>query len=409
MKKYDILVIGGGPAGMMAAGRAAELDKSVLLIDKNNLLGRKLRITGKGRCNITNNTDISEFFDNIPTNPKFLYSALYGFTGQDAIDFFENLGVLCKTERGGRVFPVSDRAKDVAEALNRYIIDMGVTVMQGKVTKILTDGGKITGAKTNFGEVFCDKVIIAMGGMSYPLTGSTGDGYKFAESFGHKIEDIRAALVPMESNDSCCKELMGLTLKNVNVTMKNSDGKVTGEEFGELLFAHFGLTGPTILSLSSHVKQENWTISIDLKPALSDEQLDARILRDFEKFSNKQLCNGLGELLPKKMIFPVLEKAGLDGRKPIYSITKQEREALKKTLKAFEIKCTRLRPIDEAIITGGGVSVREINPSTMESKKQKGLYFAGEVIDVDAYTGGFNLQIAYATGRLAGQSAAELN
>ena len=407
MKKFDVFVIGGGPAGMMAAGRAAEMGKSVGIIDKNTLLGRKLRITGKGRCNITNTAEISEFFENIPTNPKFLYSALYSFTGQDAIDFFEKRGVPCKAERGGRVFPVSDKAKDVADALYDYVKEYGCEVITGKAKSLIIEDGKVKGVLTDKGNVLCDKVIVACGGMSYPLTGSTGDGYKLAKQAGHEIITPRAALVPMQSNDICCKELMGLTLKNIEASLEDKDGKVLGREFGELLFAHFGLTGPVILSLSSSAPKDPWTIHIDLKPALSYEQLDARILRDFSKFNNKQLGNALVELLPKKMIEPVILKAELDLKKTVNSITKEERQRLKNTLKDFSVACTSLRPIEEAIVTGGGVSVREVNPSTMESKLCKNLYFAGEVLDVDAYTGGFNLQIAYATGRLAGKSAAE--
>lgn len=407
MKSFDIVVIGGGPAGMFAAATASNKGKSVLLLDKNNILGRKLRITGKGRCNITNATEISEFFENIPTNPKFLYSALYGFTGQDMVSFLEKQGVPCKTERGARVFPVSDKAHDVANALADFVKKSGVTYYQAKAKDVVAKDGKVCGVITDKGKIDCDAVIIATGGMSYPLTGSTGDGYKFAESLGHTIISPRGALVPMESDDAVCAELKGLTLKNVSVTMTDLNGKSIGEEFGELLFAHFGLTGPVILSLSSWApRNEDFIISVDLKPALIDEQLDARILRDFAKFSNKQLCNALVELLPKSMIEPVLKKAELDNRKVVNTITKKERQALLYTLKNFKIKCKGLRPIEEAIVTGGGVCVKEVNPSTMQSKKIKGLYFAGEVLDVDAYTGGFNLQIAYSTGILAGENAA---
>lgn len=407
MKSFDIVVIGGGPAGIFAAATASNKGKSVLLLDKNNILGRKLRITGKGRCNITNAAEISEFFENIPTNPKFLYSALYGFTGQNMISFLEKQGVPCKTERGARVFPVSDKAHDVANALADFVKKSGVTVYQSKAKDVAYEDGKICGVITDKGKIDCDAVIIATGGMSYPLTGSTGDGYRFAEKAGHTIISPRGALVPMESDDMVCAELKGLTLKNVSVTMTDLNGKSIGEEFGELLFAHFGLTGPVILSLSSWApRNEDFIISIDLKPALSDEQLDARILRDFAKFSNKQLCNALVELLPKSMIEPVLKKAELDSRKVVNTITKKERQALLYTLKNFKIKCKGLRPIEEAIVTGGGVCVKEVNPSTMESKIIKGLYFAGEVLDVDAYTGGFNLQIAYSTGILAGENAA---
>ncbi|MBR3943215.1 MAG: NAD(P)/FAD-dependent oxidoreductase [Clostridia bacterium] len=408
MKKYDAIVIGGGPAGMMAAGRAAELGLSVLIVDKNNMLGRKLRITGKGRCNITNNADVSEFFQNIPRNPKFLYSALYNFTGQDAISFFEAHGVPCKVERGQRVFPVSDRAHDVAEALIRYVKNGKCDILQAKAKEIITENDKITAVSTDKGTFSCDFAVVATGGKSYPLTGSTGDGYRFAEKAGHTVVEPKAALVPMESKDACCKALQGLTLKNVSVSLKDMQDKLLAEEFGEMLFAHFGVTGPVILSLSSFVPKDNWKIEIDLKPALSEEQLDARILRDFAKFSNKQLINALQELLPKKMIPVVLQKAKLDERKPVHSITKEERARLLGTLKCFEVLCFGLRPIDEAIITSGGVSVKEINPSSMESKKQKGLYFVGEVIDVDAFTGGFNLQIAYATARLCGEHMAEM-
>ncbi len=408
MKKYDAIVIGAGPAGMMAAGRAAELGLSVLLLEKNNLPGRKLRITGKGRCNITNNADISEFFQNIPRNPKFLYSALYNFTGQDAISFFEAFGVPCKVERGQRVFPVSDRAHDVAEALFRYVKSGKCDYVQCKVKDILYDEGKVTGVLTDKGKFDCNFAVVATGGKSYPLTGSTGDGYRFAQKAGHTIVEPKGALVPMESKDTACKALQGLTLKNVAVTLQDGQGKKLGEEFGEMLFAHFGVTGPVILSLSSFVPQsESWKIVIDLKPALSAEQLDARVLRDFAKFSNKQLINALQELLPKKMIPVVLQKAELDERKHVHSVTKEERAKLVTMLKCFEIECYKLRPIDEAIITSGGVSVKEVNPSTMESKKVQGLYFVGEVLDVDAFTGGFNLQIAYATARLCGESMAE--
>lgn len=408
MKKYDAIVIGAGPAGLMAAGRAAELGLSVLVLEKNNMPGRKLRITGKGRCNITNNTDISDFFQNIPKNPKFLYSALYNFTGQDAIAFFEQWGVPCKVERGERVFPVSDRAHDVAEALIRYAKNGKCTFLQCKAKDVLLEEDCVKGVVTDKGTYYSDFVVVATGGKSYPLTGSTGDGYVFAQKAGHTIVTPKGALVPMESKDPCCKTLQGLTLKNVSVSLQKENGDYISDEFGEMLFAHFGVTGPVILSLSSFVPNgTKWKIVIDLKPALSEQQLDARVLRDFSKFSNKQLINALNELLPKKMIPEVLKKAELDERKAVHSITKEERMRLVSVLKAFEIECFGLRPIDEAIITSGGVSVKEINPSTMESKLKKNLYFVGEVLDVDAFTGGFNLQIAYATARLCGESMAE--
>ena len=403
-----IIVIGGGAAGMLASIRAAQKGASVTLIERNIDVGKKIRITGKGRCNVTNACSTEEIFENIPTNHRFLYSAIYSFTNYDVMSFFEECGVPLKEERGQRVFPVSDKAADIVSALRRKMQELNISVVNGRVTDIMVAGGKVKGVKTEKSTYFCDRVIVATGGKSYPLTGSTGDGYDMAEKLGHSIKSIKPALVPIETKEST-KELMGLSLRNISVTVFDSKGKKKFSDFGEMLFTHFGLTGPVILSSSSHMGEnpEDCRIEIDLKPALDEQTLDKRILRDFEKYQNRNFENSLSDLLPNKMIEYIVEKSGIDRYKKVNSITKDERKVLQGLLKHLTFTVKGYRPVAEAIVTSGGVNVKEINASTMESKLVEGLYFAGEVIDVDAYTGGFNLQIAFSTGYLAGDCAAE--
>lgn len=408
MNEYDIVVIGAGPAGMMAAGTAAQMGCRVLVLDKNQMTGRKLRITGKGRCNLTNASDLETVFANIPVNPRFLYSSLYQFDNASVMDFFEGLGVKLKTERGNRVFPQSDRAQDVALALEKFLRQNKGTFLKGQVTGILTRQGAVCGVKTRSGTIGAKKVLIATGGLSYPLTGSTGDGYRFAQELGHRVTPLRPSLVPVVCAQPWVKELQGLSLKNIEITLLDGNNKECYREFGEMLFTHFGVSGPVILSASAHIKPgQNYRIEIDLKPALTEEVLDKRLLRDFEKFHSKQFINSLGELLPKKLIPVVAALSGIPREKQVNHITKQERHALCRVLKHLTVTVTGLRPVAEAIVTSGGICVKEVNPSTMESKLVPGLYFAGEVLDVDAYTGGFNLQIAFSTGHLAGVSMAE--
>lgn len=409
MKKTAV-VIGGGPAGMIACGTLSKECDKVILIEKNKFLGKKLRITGKGRCNITNNADIEEFINNVPTNPRFLYSAFYSFTNMDIISLLESLGVKTKVERGERVFPESDSAKEVADALKKYALSKNVTLINDEVVKILTDGGKITGVKTTKGIYKADYVVLATGGCSYPLTGSDGGGYKLAKSVGHSIITPKPSLIPIVTNEKWVKDLMGLSLKNIEISVFNSKNKKIYSDFGEMLFTHFGVSGPVILSASAHIKnidKENYTISIDLKPALDFDKLDKRICRDFEQFKNKHIINALDELLPKALIPLIIKLSNIPEHKEVNSITKEERHALIDTMKNLKVSVKEFRPIDEAIITSGGIKVGEINPSTMESKITENLYFAGEIIDVDAYTGGFNLQIAYSTGYLAAISILE--
>jgi len=403
-----IIVIGGGAAGMMAAIRAAEKGASVTLIERNSDLGRKIRITGKGRCNVTNACATEDIFSNIPTNHNFLYSAIYSFSNYSVMEFFEECGVALKEERGQRVFPVSDKANDIVIALKRKLQELNVKVVYGRVKEILAQNGKVKGVKTDSSIYFCDSIIIATGGKSYPLTGSTGDGYTMAEKLGHCIVPIKPALVPVETKEST-KELMGLSLKNISVTVFDKNGKKKFSDFGEMLFTHFGLTGPVILSSSSHMGEnpDGVRVEIDLKPALDDQALDRRILRDFEKYQNRNFENSLSDLLPKKLIDYIVEKSEIDRYKKVNSITKDERKRLLAFLKHLSFTVKSYRPVAEAIVTSGGINVKEINASTMESKIVNGLYFAGEVIDVDAYTGGFNLQIAFSTGYLAGENAAE--
>ncbi len=403
----SVVVIGGGPAGMMAAAIAASRGKKVVLLEKNATLGRKLLITGKGRCNITNNCDISEFINNVPVNSSFLYSAFYSFTNTDLIDMLSKFGLETKVERGGRIFPVSDSANDVLNTLKRILKAYDVKVVSAEVKEIrITDEGKQVIVKGNK-MVRCSSVIIATGGLSYPATGSTGDGYKFAKLLGHSVTELKASLVPLSVKSPYIPRLMGLSLRNIGIKVF-MDGKEIYSDFGEMLFTHYGMSGPVILSASSHMrdfKKHKYEISIDLKSALDEDTLDKRILRDFDKSKNKIFANSLGDLLPKKLIPVIIDASGIDPQKKVNEITRQERLALVSLLKEFRFSVEGLRPVETAIITSGGVNVKEINPKTMESKLCPGVFFAGEVIDVDAYTGGFNLQIAFSTGYLAGKNA----
>ncbi len=400
----DTIIIGAGAAGCIAAITAARLGKSVVMFEKNEKIGRKLRITGKGRCNLTNNCSVEQLLNNIPVNPRFLYSSFAAFNSQDTMQFFEDLGVPLKTERGNRVFPVSDKAEDIVEALRSELKALGVKIIRRRVTEIICDDGVCTGVKADGEEYYSQSVLIACGGASYPVTGSNGDGYRLASAVGHTIIQQKASLVPMESPDRFCTEMMGLSLRNVTLRLYDRD-KLIYAELGEMLFTHFGVSGPMVLSASSHIRDmqpDRYRLTIDLKPGLSAEQLDARIQRDFAEFCNFNLSNVLKKLLPAKMIPTIIGLSGIAPEQKAHSITKEQRKALGALIKALPIRITRFRPIDEAIVTSGGVAVKEINPKTMESKLVQGLYFAGEVIDVDAYTGGFNLQIAFSTGYSAG-------
>ncbi len=396
-----VCIIGGGAAGMMAAICAARLNKEVTLIEHNSYLGKKMGITGKGRCNVTNDCEIEELFLNIPGNSKFLYSAIYSFSNYNVKEFFEDLGVALKVERGQRVFPVSDKAKDIVNAMRDEITRFGVKVVFDHAIDIDTENGRVKGVRCKKGYIPCSSCLIATGGKSYPQTGSTGDGYKMAEKLGHSITELKPSLIPLIAKD--VKSLMGLSLKNVSVTLLDEKGKKLYTDLGEMLFTHYGLSGPIILSASGHMRKEGkYKIILDLKPALDKKTLDQRILRDFEKYQNRDFVNALDDLLPKKMIPFIIEKSGIDQRKKVNAITKEERAKLVDAIKEINIDIEGFRPISEAIVTAGGISVKEIDPSSMESKLVKGLFFAGEVMDVDAYTGGFNLQIAFSTGYLAG-------
>lgn len=406
----DVVIIGGGAAGMMAGIAAAGAGHNVRIYEKNEKLGKKIFITGKGRCNLTNACDTEDLFSNVIHNPKFLYSSFYSLTNFDVMDMMEENGCPVKTERGNRVFPVSDKSSDVIRALSDRLRDLGAEViLHEEVAAIVTEDGKATGIRMKKGSrlIPADAVIIATGGLSYPTTGSTGDGYRFAKELGHTITELSPALVPFEVKEQTGKDLQGLALRNVTARILKGS-KVLYEEFGEMLFTHFGVSGPVLLSGSSYVaetlKKEPLTLSLDLKPALSEEQLDARILRDFEAIKNKQYKNALVQLLPSRLVPIIVERSGIDPEKKVNEITRQERQQIISQLKDFRLTLTGLRDYKEAIITQGGVSVREVNPSTMESKKVKNLYFAGEVLDLDAVTGGFNLQIAWSTGYLAGIS-----
>lgn len=417
-----VVVIGGGPAGMMSAITAAQEKNEVIIIEKNKTLGRKLLITGKGRCNITSSLDMSEFIKNIPGNGKFLYSAFQTFKNTDIIEFLNKNGLKVKEERGNRIFPVTDSAQSVLDCFEREIKKDNIKVKYGtRVKRILRKeiqeenfNYKAVGVELEDGEkIYADKIILATGGKSYPLTGSNGDGYKIASELGHTITDIKPSIVPLEADVNICKYLQGLSLRNVKIMIKDIEkNKKIYEDFGEMMFTHFGVSGPIILSSSAHLvryknidrllKENKIVLYIDLKPALSEEALDNRILRDFEEFKNKEFKNSLDKLLPQKMIPYVIEESGILPEKRVNKVSKDERRKLVGLLKNIEITIWGFRPIEEAIVTAGGISIKEINPKNMESKIVKGLSFAGEIIDVDAYTGGFNLQIAYSTGYIAG-------
>ena len=460
MRDYDIIVIGGGAAGMFAAIQAGYAGAKVLLLEPNDRLGKKLRITGKGRCNLTNNCPWQEVLKNVPRNARFLYSALSGFTPEDAITFFESHGCETKTERGNRVFPVTDQSASVLDALKTALRYAGVEIVRARAKEILTVGGgvldapnpsqtgmsessrtlnfttaRITGVRTDKGDFYAPAVILATGGKSYPATGSTGDGYRLARALGHSIVPPVGSLVPLVEDGDCCARMQGLALKNVNVRLYEAvgvgvpddpdasardgfgasrtpppaipAGKPVFEEFGELLFTHFGLSGPVILSASAHMEPgKAYVVSIDLKPALDEEKLDARILRDFAESKNRNFENALSGLYPKTMIPVIVARSGIPGDTRVNSVTKEQRRQLLELTKHFTVEISGLRPVEEAIITSGGVSTKEIDPRTMESRLVPGLYFAGEVIDVDAYTGGFNLQIAWSTAYAAANAAA---
>ncbi len=416
------VIIGGGPAGMMSAISAAENRSpkdEVIIVEKMNMLGKKLLITGKGRCNITSSLEMEDFIKNTPGNGMFLYSSFQQFTNKDIINLLKKQGLEVKEERGSRIFPITDKSTDVLNCFINRLKELKVKIyLNENVEQIITqkteEEQKVIGIKTNKRKIEADKVILATGGKSYPLTGSTGEGYKMAKELGHTITEIKPSLVPLETYE-VEKELQGLSLKNVKIQLKDTSKKrIIYEDFGEMIFTHFGVSGPTILSSSAHLvryknienlfKERKIILKIDLKPALSEEKLNDRILRDFEEEKNKQFKNSLNKLLPQKMINSVIKKSKIDPQKQVNTITKQERTRLIEVLKGFELEIKKFRPIEEAIITSGGIKIKEINPKTMESKKVKGLYFAGEIIDVDSYTGGFNLQIAYSTGYVAGKT-----
>lgn len=412
----NTIVIGGGPAGLISAIASSKNGDKVTIIEKMNSCGKKLLITGKGRCNITNNAQMDKFMENTPTNSKFLYGAFNNFTNKDIIELLEREGVKTKVERGERVFPVSDKAQDVLDALLHILKKQNVQILTNSpIKRIIIDQDKnVSGVELINGKVInAQKIILATGGKSYPITGSTGDGYELAKKLGHTITTIEPSLVPLTSNDEACKELQGLSLRNIAIELQIQD-KIIYKDFGEMLFTHFGVSGPVILSASSYLvktknieqilKENKVNIEIDLKPALSEEKLDARVLRDFEEQKNKQFKNSLDKLLPQKLIPVIIKRTKINENKKVNEITKQERQKLVHELKHFKISIKGTRPIEEAIVTSGGINIKEINPKTMESKLVKGLYFAGEIIDVDCLTGGYNLQVAWSTGYTAGIS-----
>lgn len=414
----NVVVVGGGPAGMIAGITSAEEGNNVILVEKNSSLGNKLKITGKGRCNLTFDGDEEKFRNNIVNSSKFMYSSFSNFNNKDVVDFFNKLGVKTKVERGGRVFPVSDSAMDVVNALKNKLKKENVKIKyNSRVVEIITENEKISGVKLENGtEIACDKCIIATGGKSYSSTGSTGDGYILLEKLGHSIKEIKPGLVPLKSEDKICKELQGLSLRNVKVSLiDKTNNKILYSEFGEMMFSHFGVTGPVVLSASSKlntvkninekIKNKQIELVIDLKPALSFEVLDKRIQRDFEKYTNKEFKNSLNDLLPQKLISPIINLSKIDKEKKVHQITREQRENLVNIVKNLKINISGFMPLDMAIVTSGGINTKEINPKTMESKIVKGLYVVGELLDVDAYTGGYNLQIAFSTGVAAGKNS----
>lgn len=406
----DVLIIGGGAAGLMAAGTVSMTGKSVTVLERNDRPARKVMITGKGKCNVTNNcTELDKLIENVPQNGRFLYSAFSNFMPSDTMELFEDMGVPLKTERGGRVFPVSDKAVDIVDALVSFATDDGAQIVKGRAKELIIENGTVKGAVTYDGEkIFAEKVLIATGGKSYPATGSTGDGYELAKQAGHTVTELKPSLVSLVCHEGFCTDLQGLALKNVSMSVIDSvTNKEIYKDFGEMLFTHFGVSGPMILSAGAHMRnmqRGRYKIYVDMKPGLSYEQLDARILRDFSENNNKNFINSLGGLLPRKMIPVAVKLSGIKPTEKVNQITKEQRHKFAEVLKKFKITVNDFSPIEEAIVTSGGVKVSEIDPKTMESKIVKNLYFAGEVIDVDAYTGGFNLQIAFSTGRLAGEN-----
>ncbi len=408
---YDVVVIGGGASGMLSAATAAQNGASVALVEKNDKLGLKLRITGKGRCNLTNECPVEKLSENIPRNAKFLLSAFHGFTPADTMALFTKLGVPLKTERGDRVFPMSDNAGDVVQALIKYMSDTGVTVKKARAKRIITEDGAVSAVKTDKEIINCKAVVLCTGGLSYPKTGSNGDGYKIAEELGHTIVQPRPSLVALETGDDFCPRMQGLSLKNVTLSAYNKKGKLIFKELGEMQFTHFGISGPLVLSASAHMRdfeKDSYRVKIDLKPGLDEAKLDSRLIRDLEKYSNKDFKNALSDLSAALMIPVLVERSGIPAETKAHSVTKEQRRELLRLFKEFTIDIKNTRPIDEAIITSGGVNTKEINPATMESKIIRGLYFAGEIIDADAYTGGHNLQIAWSTAALAGKSASKI-
>lgn len=405
-KSHKVIVVGGGAAGMMAAGVAARAGAKVVLLEPNDRLGKKLAITGKGRCNVTNACSADDVLKNVPRNSRFLFSALHGFDSEAVMGFFEDYGCQLKIERGNRVFPVSDKSADIIAALQRFLKEQRVEIRRERARELLIENGEIRGVLTNVGPVYGRCVILCTGGCSYPLTGSTGEGYEMAKAVGHSLVKPRGSLVPLEENGEWCAKMQGLSLRNVAVKLINQKKKIVYEDFGELLFTHFGLSGPTILSSSAHFKEgDTYRISIDLKPALDEQKLDQRILRDLEQYQNRTMENALQDLYPRTMIPVMLERAEIPADTKANSLTKQQRRRLLELTKAFTVDILDTRPVDEAIITAGGIKTKEVDPKTMESKLVSGLYFAGEILDVDAYTGGFNLQIAWSTGYAAGMAA----